>query len=57
MIEGYYKSREEIDEKPRDKLNDKKDDHFPEDYSKHIEIICSPQDMLMLAERHENMRT
>lgn len=49
MIEGYYKTEEEIEKVLREAKHGKKSSNLPEDYPKHFEIICRPRDLLKLA--------
>ena len=49
MIEGFYKTSEEIDNALKEARSGKKPPILPEDYPKHFELICRPQGFLTLA--------
>ena len=49
MIEGYYKTEEEIEKALREAEYGKKSPTLPEDYPKHFTLVCRPGDLLNLA--------
>lgn len=49
MIEGSYKTEEEIEKALREAEYGKKSLSLPEDYPKHFTLACRPRDLLNLA--------
>lgn len=49
LVEGFYKTAEEIDKALSDAKYGKKLPALPEDYPKHFEMVCRPDDLLRLA--------
>jgi hypothetical protein len=49
IIEGYYRTAEEIEKALQEAKYGKKSPNLPEDYPKHLEIVIRPEAMTELA--------